>query len=298
MSDVLVTGASGFYGTALVPRLVRAQHRVTALARRPIQCSEIVELVSVDLRDREATWRTLRPWRWDVVVHLAGPAPKTDQTWSDAVETIRSHVQSLLHVTSAIPAGWEGRFIHASGAIVYGKPTSDRVSEDHPRNPLHAYALAKCLTEDLLLGSVLEDRWLLRMGGLFSEDRRSGGLFNFARAAYAGETIHITTSAPLVPWELLHLDDAVEAVLRAMTASARDPGPINVGYGERIHVVEIAERLAQKGGVRVTHDGPSPPAFHADITKARALFEWPPATLDERLNLLWSAMRRAEPRTL
>jgi len=290
-SDVLVTGASGFFGTALVPRLVGANHRVTALSRTAVT-GEGFEVVSVDLRDPEATRRSLSPWRWGVVVHLAGPAPKGDQSWADAVDTITAHVRSLIHVMAAIPRGWSGRFIHASGAIIYGNPTADPVEEDHPRRPLHPYALAKCLTEDVLLGSTLSDRWLLRMGGLFSETRRSGGLFNFVRAAQAGETLRVTSSSPPIPWEILHVDDAVEAVLRSMSASARDPGPVNVGYGEPVQIVQIAERIARRSrrGSTVTLEGPEPPVFHADIAKARRLFDWPPATLDDRLDRLWQSI--------
>jgi len=293
MSDILVTGASGFFGTALLPRLTGA-HRVTALSRtaRPQSDAGKMEILTLDLRDIETTQRALSHWRWDAVVHLAGPAPKTEQTWQDAVDTINAHVQSLLHVTAAIPEGWQGRFVHASGAIVYGNPARLPVAEDHPRRPLHAYALAKCLAEDILLGSKLKDRWILRMGGLFSEARRAGALFNFVRAAQAGEPLQVTTSSPPVPWEILHVDDAVEAVVRSLAASARDAGAMNVGYGAPISVIEIAQRFASRSPQesKVIVSGPTPPTFHADISKARRLIDWPPATLEQRLDRLWTSL--------
>jgi nucleoside-diphosphate-sugar epimerase len=290
MSRVLVTGASGFFGAALVPRLMGAQYTVTSLSRTPspLGSGSDVEHVAVDLRDAAATRRALSPFRWDAVVHLAGPAPKSEQTWADSVDTVTAHVQAVLHLTAATPPGWSGRFVHASGMIAYGTPESLPVLEDHRRRPMHAYGLAKRLAEDVLLGSNLADRWILRLGGLFSERRKSGALFNFARAASAGEPLRVTTTSPPVPWEVLHVDDAAEAVMRSLSSPARDPGPLNVGYGEPIHIVEIAERFAKgaQRGSQVVLTGPSPPRFHADISKARRLLDWPPASLAERLDQL------------
>jgi NADH dehydrogenase len=68
---VLVTGASGFIGQALLPRLVAAGHDVRALARRPesVAVQARVEAVAGDLLDADSLDRAVRGM--DVVVHLA-----------------------------------------------------------------------------------------------------------------------------------------------------------------------------------------------------------------------------------
>ena len=288
--NILVTGASGFLGTALLPRL-SAHHHVTAITRAPAKLPHANDTLTFDLENAVAAQQQLTPWRWDAVVHLAGRAPKNELDWQHGVETITSHVRVLLHVIAAIPSGWSGRFVAASGTIVYGSPQTTPVREDHPRRPLHAYALAKLLAEELLFETRLADRWILRLGGLFAEHRRSGALYNFIRAAARGEPIRVATSSPPVPWQITHVDDAVESVIRALASTERDPGAINIGYGEPIHIVELAENVSRRGGRSsvVTLDGPSPPAFLADITKARALLAWPPVTLEARLDQLWTA---------
>jgi nucleoside-diphosphate-sugar epimerase len=285
--NVLVAGASGYFGGALVPQLVAAGHRVTSVGRE----AKGDDAIAVDLRDREATRRALGEWRWDAVINLAGPAPKSIPEWSAAVEIVQAHVAIAVHLVAACPADWRGRFVQASGMIAYGMPETDPVTEAHPRRPLHPYALAKALSEDVVLGSGLRDRWVLRLGGLFSESRRSGAMFAFARAAKAGEPIRVTCPPPVVPWETVHVEDAASSVVRAVTAGAVDPGAVNVGYGERIHIVEIAQWFADRSGGRtsVTLEGESPPAFRADSTKARHLGIAPEAQLADRLAGIWNA---------
>jgi nucleoside-diphosphate-sugar epimerase len=69
--NVLVTGASGFIGRALVPRLVRDGHAVRGMARRqrPAEAVQALEWVSGDLLDRDALARAVRGI--EAVVHLA-----------------------------------------------------------------------------------------------------------------------------------------------------------------------------------------------------------------------------------
>ena len=296
MAKVLITGASGFFGAALLRPAAAAGHQITAVSRTPPQ--EDVEHIAVDLRDVAATKLALRDWRWDAVIHLAGTAVKGELTWHASVDLIDAHVQLLVHLLSAIPHDWPGRFIHASGAIVYGTPVAQPVSEEHVRRPLHAYGLAKMLAEDILFGSSLTDRWLLRTGGLFSESRISGALFNFARRALVGEPLVVTTSIPPVPWELLHVDDAVDAVLRALAAPSRDPGAINVSYGEPVQIVDIARWFVARASSASTVElvGDAPPVFQADITKARRLIDWTPVSLTSRLNRYWENMRDGQIR--
>src|SRR6185369_13978963 len=100
-----------------------------ALSRHP-HATEGVTTIAVDLADADAARRALTPFSWDAVVHAAGPAPKAEQGWDDSVDIINAHVRMALHVSAAIPDAWAGRFVHVSGAIVYGIPSRLPVKED------------------------------------------------------------------------------------------------------------------------------------------------------------------------
>lgn len=291
MSDtrVLVTGATGFLGRSLVPCLAREGFACTAASRSGDAVEGACDRLVCDLRDWTATRDALQPWRWDAVVHLAGPAPKGLWSWEEGVVLVTAHLRTALHVRAAVPTGWLGRFVHASGMIVYGLPETVPVPEAHPRRPLHAYGLAKVVAEDAILAGEGLDRWILRLPGLFSADRREGALHAFMAEAREGRPLRITAKQPL-PWDVLHVDDAVDAIVCALRAPGSDPGPINVSYGDPVDLVHMAHRVATLAGTGSEVEnagGATHPSFTLEVSKAQRWMGWDPPELGARLQSLW-----------
>ena len=285
---VLVTGSTGYLGRRVVERLLDGGCRIVAVGRNPSPApfSRQVEYHVADLTVENALVPVVqRPDTFTAVIHLAGPAPKIDSGWgAEGGNLVATHVRLALGVRAAF-SGWNGRVIHASGMPVYGFPERLPIDETAPRRPWHMYGLAKVLSEDVMLTWAGTDRWVLRLPGLFSGDRRSGGLFHFMRAAAAGEAVRVTADRPMV-WDVLSVDDAVEAIWRALVSDARDPGPVNVSYGEVVDVMSVARWIAAHAGRgsavenvhRIEH-----PSFQMNIERAKRLLGWPPATLHQRL---------------
>ncbi len=103
---VLVSGASGFVGKAVVAELLRRGHTVLAGSRegRSLMGAEGVELDVTRAESVQAAVDVARP---GAVVHLVGIiAEKGEQTFGAV------HVEGTRHMLSALPAG--ARYLHMS----------------------------------------------------------------------------------------------------------------------------------------------------------------------------------------
>lgn len=117
---VLVTGATGYIGGRLAPRLVEAGHRVRAMARHPDKISDVpwtadVEVVRGDLTDPETLVAACRDI--DVVYYLV----HSMNTRGDFTESERRSAENL--VAAARRAGVR-RIVYLGGL----HPESDRLS--------------------------------------------------------------------------------------------------------------------------------------------------------------------------
>jgi len=289
---VLVTGAGGFVGRSVVPRLLAAGHQLVLLGRSQPSDPQLqgVDFHRVDLEHPEQLRRAVPdPSCIDAIVHLAGQVPQGEMVWGpESASLVRGHVRLALTLREAF-SDWRGRVVHASSMTVYGMPAGLPLVESAERNPMHPYGLGKLLCEDVLLAWAEADVWALRLPGLFSKSRRGGGLFHFMRAASAGEPIRVTAPHP-TPWDVLHVDDAALAVERALASADEGPGAVNVSYGEPVDLLSVAERIAaiaQSSAPIVNSDQVEHPPFQMDLSAARRLLAWPPASLGKRLEQLY-----------
>ena len=150
---VLVTGASGFVGPALVTTLAQAGHRVRAAARRPPPFPTSVEPVQHgDLAD-VIDWLPLVEG-CDAVVHLAGIA-HVGLAISDALYDRVNHqaTRSLLRAAETVKVS---RFIFISSIRAQTGPAADRVlTEDDEPRPTEPYGASKLAAERAVVDSPL-----------------------------------------------------------------------------------------------------------------------------------------------
>jgi nucleoside-diphosphate-sugar epimerase len=147
---VVVIGATGHVGSYLVPRLVRAGHRVTALSRgtrepyHPDPAWERVERVVAD-RDAEDAAGTFG-------TRVADLAPDA------VVDLVCFTPDSARRVVEALRP--TGAFLAHCGTIwVHGPAAASPLREDDPREPFGEYGTRKAAIEELLLAET-------RSGGL------------------------------------------------------------------------------------------------------------------------------------
>lgn len=147
---MLVTGAAGFVGRALLPKLLAAGFRVRAVSRSPVKVggdATVIEWQSCsDIEDA-----TLEGC--DTLIHLAARVHVMRETEADALAAFRRvNVDLAERLARRAVAAGVGRFVFLSSIKVNGeetRPGCPFFADDTPA-PEDAYGLSKCEAEQAL----------------------------------------------------------------------------------------------------------------------------------------------------
>jgi len=146
---ILVTGASGFVGRALVQDLAEQGHRVRAAMRQPADIfARAVEVVAVSDLARPLEWRPLLA-DIDAVVHLAGIA----HIGSDVADDLYDRVNRAATAALAAAAARDRirRLIFVSSIRAQAGPAADHpLTEADAPHPVDAYGRSKLAAEQAI----------------------------------------------------------------------------------------------------------------------------------------------------
>lgn len=329
---VLITGSSGFIGSALIRKLSE-RYRVVALDRPgPPDPPPPAEVIDFDLGSDEAVTealaqvRRLAGGRIASVVHLAAyydvsgdPNPLYDKVT----------VQGSRRLIDALQDFEVEQFVFASSMLVH-KPTSspdERVSENSPIEPGWPYPESKVRTEELLRdrrGSI--PVVFLRIAGVYEDEGRSPFLAEQIARIYEHRlSSHFYPGMLCAAQSFVHRDDLADAV-RAVVDKRRElpeelplligepdpPGYAEIQdivgtqlHGEGWRTVRIPQPLA-KAGVVLQNEvlgsdqfiqpwmvDSSSDHYVLDVSRARSLLGWEPRhSLKETLPKMVAALKR------
>jgi len=252
---VLITGATGFVGANLARRLVADGHNVHALVRPGYRRWRLeglagVELHSVELVDREATFRVVAGIRPEWVFHLAASGAYSWQRDTGAM--VATNLTSLVNLLDACSAVGFAAFVNTGSSSEYGckdhPPT-----EDEWLDPNSSYAVTKAAATHYCRFIAARDQVpvptlrLYSVYGPYEEPNRllPQLIVHGRRGGYP------PLASPEIARDYVYVDDVTEAYVRAASQRVAEPGAVyNVGSGVQTSLGEMVALAGEVFGVR------------------------------------------------
>lgn len=304
----LVTGGAGFVGSHVVDALRAEGHSVVVIDNLVTGSRDnlpsAVELVEIDVRNRDAVMRTMQRVMPTVVFHLAAQT-LVNSSSSDPFRDAEINVMGTINVAQAAIASRAGKLVFASsGGTVYGNAASQPVAETQPLHPISPYGVSKVAGEHyirVLCGQAGMASTILRYGNVYGPRDIPAShhvITAFVEALLNGER-------PVIEWDgeqakdYVYVTDVAAAHVAAI--SAGDGEAFNIAGGQQTTVNEIFRLVCAAMQVTVEpRRADRRPAdvrrFLLDCQKAERMLGWAPAvSLSDGL-LLTVAYYRARDR--
>ena len=308
---ILVTGATGFVGRALVQRLVsvdKSQSVVVAVRRPGSPWPERVLQRPGGALSANSNWLGALEGI-SAVVHCAARVHVMRDTVSDPLaEFRRVNVQGTLNLARQAAAAGVQRFLFVSSIKVNGeltRPGQLFTAEDTPA-PLDAYGISKMEAERGLLEVALNTGMevvIIRPPLVYGHGAK-GNFAAMLRLLHGG--VPMPLGAINNRRSLVALDNLVDLIATCVTHKAAAGHTFLVSDGEDVSTTDLLRRMGQAMG-RPARLIPVPAAWleyaarlvgkqevakricgslQVDIEKTRQVLGWsPPLTLDEGLKI-------------
>lgn len=244
MKNLLVTGACGYKGSVLVPKLLAAGHHVLAidimwfgnfLAPHPR-----LQILETDVRNIEAI--DLR--NIDAIIHLSSVA---NDPCGDLDPKLTWEISALATMQLADYAARAkvSQFIYASSGSVYGVKEEDQVTEDLTLKPISEYNKTKMVSERVLLS--YSDRMAVQIV-------RPATVCGYSPRMRLDVAVNMLTMQALEYGKItvfggdqmrpnIHIDDITDVYLHLLDRP-QIQGVFNAGF-ENLTILEIAKHITR-----------------------------------------------------
>jgi nucleoside-diphosphate-sugar epimerase len=265
---ILVTGGSGFIGSALVKRLVREGHEVHVFddnsRGRPRRLAEVekdIRFIAGDIRDPDAVAAAIA--KVEEVHHLAY-VNGTEFFYSAPELVLEVGVKGMTNVLDGCRRHGVGTLILASSSEVYQTPPHIPTAEDaplivpDPLNPRFSYGGGKIISELMTINygrKFFERALIFRPHNVYGPDMGFEHVIpQFVVRLKKEAAAHPSGPVPFTiqgngaeTRSFCHVDDLVEGVL-VMRASGEHLGIYHIGTTEEISIADLANRVSQAAG--------------------------------------------------
>lgn len=291
---ILVTGACGYKGTVLVPKLIACGHEVVALDAmwfgNFLKPQPNLTVLKADVRNIDAIDLN----GIDAIIHLASVA---NDPCGDLDPKLTWEVSALATMQLADKARRHGvkQFIYASSGSVYGIKEEEQVTEDLELTPVSEYNKTKMVAERVLL-SYSQDMSVqivrpATVCGVSPRMRLDVAVNLLTMQALAKGEITVLGGTQVRP--NIHMEDITDVYLHFLHNPALQ-GIYNAGF-ENLSIREIGERVADLVGAKITiQESNDPRSYRVNSDKLLATGFKPKRTVNDAIGEIIAKFRSGE----
>jgi UDP-glucose 4-epimerase len=292
---VLVTGGTGFIGSHLIRQLIGGGEAEVHVLTRPVsnllRIEEVLPQITLwhgDLVDAGSVKQCVDAVRPELIFHLGGHTAgrRWSQNLAELDESIAVNLHGTLNLVRALQASAQppSGFIRAGGLAEYGDASAP-FDEDQRERPISAYGASQVATTMFL--SALSPQLsfpaiTLRFAAVYGPGRNQDFFLpSLIVRCLEGRDFEMTAGEQ--PWDLVYIDDAVDALLLASSQAIAPGEVINIGSGCARTLREIAELVVRKiggpgrlrlGAISVAAGDPR--ELYCRVEKAHSMLGWRP----------------------
>jgi nucleoside-diphosphate-sugar epimerase len=290
--NIFVTGACGYKGTVLIPKLLAAGHSVTAFDimwfGNCLSLHDNLKIVKGDIRDADK----LDLSNFETIIHLSSVA---NDPCSDLNPLLTWEISCLATMRLADRAVRQGvkHFIYASSGSVYGLKNESSVTEDLELVPLSEYNKTKMVGERVLLS--YSDHMVVQI-------IRPATVCGLSKRMRLDVAVNLLTMQALTKGEItvlggeqtrpnIHIDDITDLYLFLL--DRRDiQGIYNAGF-ENISILNIAEMVAKHTNATITiKPSNDPRSYRVSSAKLLATGFKPSKTVEDAIKEISGAYKQ------
>ncbi len=293
---ILVTGACGYKGSVLVPKLLALGHAVTALDIQwfgnGLTPHGTLEVIRGDVRDPPPALLE----GVEAIIHLASVANDPCGDLDPKLTWEISALATMRLADRAVRAGVR-QMIYASSGSVYGVKSEAQITEDLELDPLTEYNKTKMVAERVLLSYA--DQMAVQIVrpatvcGLSPRMRLDVSVNMLTMQALTHGRITVFGGDQVRP--NIHIDDITDLYVYLL-GRPELTGVYNAGF-ENLSIREIAEQVAHSLGAEIiVTPSQDPRSYRQNSDKLLATGFRPKKTIHDAINEIVAAYQRGELR--
>lgn len=304
---MLVVGGTGFIGRRVANAAAARGLQVSATSLRGYRSAELadgVEVLKLDLGDREGVGRMLNGRDFDYVVNCSGYIDHSPYA-AGGRRVLDAHFGGVLNLLEALDRRTLKAFVQLGSSDEYGDAPAPQRESDREA-PIAPYSAAKVALTHLLQMLNRSEGFPAIVLRLFLVYGPGQDPARFLPQIIAGciEGHDFPVSAGEQLRDFCYVDDAVGGILAALDAPGARGRVINLASGQPVRIRELIETVRAQIGRgkplygRVPYRAGENMALYADTTLARELLGWRAETsLADGLarTIAWYLVRRRGP---